>query len=141
MSPLLRLVAFLRRRRATKRYLRHLPSLLNRDYGHRGPYTPEQVEATIRRHRLTSVAFAPYAMAIFCDREKVEALWRQANARHDYDRIRDEIGAAYFGGDASFTPDDVARHSAEAYGEGGGHHGHGGGHHHGSASGSGHHTP
>lgn len=134
-----RLVAFLGRRRAIKRYLRRLPSLLSRDYGHRGPYTPEQVESTIRRHNVTSVAFAPYAMAIFSDREKVEALWRQADARHDYDRIRYEIGSAYFGGDASFTREDVARHSSESHREGGGHHGHDGGHHAGSESGGGHH--
>jgi hypothetical protein len=116
-----------------------MPSLLNRDYGHRGPYTPEQVESTIRRHGVTSPKFAPYAMAIFSDRDKVEALWRQTDARYDYDRIRHEIAAAYFGGDASFTLDDVARHCSEASGGGGGHHGSDDGHHDASASGGGHH--
>jgi hypothetical protein len=122
-----------------KRHLRRLPSLLNHDYGHRGPYTPEQVESTIRRHRVTSLAFAPYAMAIFCDREKVEALWRKGDAPHNYDVLRHEIGAAYFGGDAGFTREDMARHSTEACGESSGHHGHDGGLHEESASGGGHH--
>lgn len=88
---------------------------------------------------MTSAKFAPYAMAIFSDREKVEALWRQTDARHDYDGIRRDIGAGFFGGDTAFTPEDVARHSSESYAESAGHHGDGGGHHDGSASGGGHH--
>ncbi|MGA0604257.1 DUF6559 family protein [Caulobacter sp. KR2-114] len=128
MNPLLSIATGLCRRRATKRYLRRLPPLLRGDYGHRGPYTPEQVVSTIRRHRVGSPRFAPYAMAIFADREAVEALWRQTGARFDYDRIRREIGDAHFAGDAGFTPEDAARHWGET-GEGAGHHASDGGSH------------
>jgi hypothetical protein len=138
VNPLSRALALLGSRRATRRYLRLLPRLLSRDYGHRGPYTPEQVETTIRRHRVTSLKFAAYAMAIFSDRDGVEARWRQTDALHDYERIRRDIGSAFFGGDAGFTPEAAARHSSETYAEGSGHQGHGGGHND-SSDGGGHH--
>lgn len=126
-------------RRAQKRFLKLLPSRLAADYGHSGPFTPEQVESTIRRHKVPSSRFAHHALAIFCDRESAERVWRERGLRHDYGAIRSSVGAAYFGGDAEFTARDVGRYAAEHSGspetahaghDAGGVHGHGDGGHH-----------
>ena len=128
-------VTFIRRRLATRRFLTALPRRLRQDYGHRGPYTPEQVEATIRRHKVASLSFAHYAQAVFCDRESVEKLWRDCGRGYDYDEVRAAIGDAYFDGDAGFSDADVARFGGESSsdisdgGHGGVHSGDGGGHH------------
>jgi hypothetical protein len=131
-------VRVIRGRRAMRRFLTALPRHLRRDYGHRGPYTPEQVEATIRRHKVTSPSFAHYAQAIFCDRESVERLWRERGSDLSFDDARAEIANAYFGGQTDFTEADTARYSSESSGHGAdaGHgvhandsSSHGGGHH------------
>jgi len=130
------LIHTLLRRRALKRFVRRLPGLLLADYGHRGPFTPEQVAATIGRYRVSSRAFVPYAQTIFCDRERTERAWREAGAARDYAVLRGEVGAVLFDGDHDFTLADVGREAASGGGEGQAG-GHDGGHHH--AGDSGHH--
>ena len=134
-------ITFVRSRIATRRFLKVLPWRLRQDYEHRGPYTPEQVEATIRRHKIANPAFARYAQAIFCDRDMVERLWRDRGVNESYDEIRADIGGAYFGGDAAFTAADAARYSSETGGGSesghGAHGGHGG--EHSGDGGGGHH--
>jgi hypothetical protein len=105
------------------------------DYGHRGPYRPLQVEATIRRQKGFSTWFIPHAQALFCDEASVRAAWRDAEINARYEAIRSDLAGAFFsGGDYSYA--DVGRYSAESWsdgsaghgGEGGGHHGGDGGH-------------
>jgi hypothetical protein len=128
-----------RKRTAMRRYLRRLPKQLSEDYGHRGPYTPKQVEASIQRAKL-SAEFAPYAQAIFCDEAALPT-----GGRHDFRAIRHELGGTYFengGGGGDYTYSDVARYvgghggyeshgggEGSGYGDGGHHGGDGGGHH------------
>ena len=97
-------------RRALYRYLRILPEKLLRDYGHKGPYTPEQVEATIKRNNTCSLEFAPHALAIFSDRASVEHLWRERGYKENFDQLRADVGNAFFGGDADFMAPDTAVH-------------------------------
>ena len=136
-GPVSRWVYAARKRGAVQRYLRRLPKQLFDDYGHRGPYTPLQVEASIQRAKL-SAEFCAYAQAIFCDAAALPT------GRHDFRAIRRELGAAYFsdgaGGGGEYTYAEVSR----LVGEHGGYGGHGGGEgsgdggHHGG-DGGGHH--
>jgi hypothetical protein len=127
-----------RKRRSVKGYLRRLPKQLFEDYGHRGPYAPGQVEASVQRAKL-SAEFCPYAQAIFCD-----ATMLPSGVRHDFRAIRRELGQTYFtdgaGGGGEYTYAEVSRlvgehggygghFGSEGSGDGGGHHGGDGGHH------------
>ena len=127
----------MRKRGAIKRYLKALPRKLYQDYGHKGPYTPGQVESTLRRYKVSSPDCWPYALAIFCDRESLERMRHERGL--DHEALRREVGATYFDGDGDFTTEDVARHwgDAGAHESGGGHAGHGGDH--GGDGGGGHH--
>lgn len=60
--------AYLRRRWMVSHYADCLPRYLFNDYGHSGPYTPNQIDASIDRHRLSGKgADRAYALAMFCD--------------------------------------------------------------------------
>jgi hypothetical protein len=88
------------RRKAIGLYLTRLPALLARDYGGRGPYTPAQVERAIGRYGLVDGEFSAYALAIFCDPDDVA----ETHPGINYDGLRAEIAAAFFGGDMGFKP-------------------------------------
>jgi len=111
-SPIGRLVWRARRHLAVGRYLAHLPRQLLTDYGHGGPYTPGQVEATLGRNATFSFDFAPYAQLLFSDRPEVSRAWREARLELDYELLRRWVGDAFFGGDLDFTEADVARRAA-----------------------------
>ena len=105
----------LRKRSAIRRYLSALPPQLLDDYGHRGPYTTAQVEASIRRAKL-SLEFRAYAQAIFGD---VEELLLRHPERDHFDELRRELAWRYFGGGPRFTYLHVTRyvrlHGGEKY--------------------------
>lgn len=122
------------KRRAIRRYMSRLPRRLFEDYGHAGPYTPAQVEATMRRHRIGPLRHAAYAVAIFCDPKRLPEF--QPDHGPNYSELRAEIGDAFFEGDSGFTLREVGGYGGapESSGHGGGehsggHHGDGGGHH------------
>jgi hypothetical protein len=96
----------LRKRRAIKRYLSALPGRLIEDYGHRGPYTTAQVEASVRRAEL-SLEFVSHAQAIFCN---VEELLLRHPQRDHFDRLRRELAWRYFGRGPGSSYRDVARY-------------------------------
>jgi hypothetical protein len=136
LNPLSRAIEFFRKRRAIRQFLRRLPSLLKQDYGHRGPYMPDQVASTVNRYRVASNDYLAFAMAMFCSRENVESIWLRQGLQHDFDKIRTEIGTAYFAGDPWFTYQDVQNSSEGMHGGDGAAHSHsetsgsGGSHHH-----------
>jgi hypothetical protein len=86
-----------------RRFTSVLPGRLRADYGHGGPYTPMQVEATIRRHRIAAPEYAVYALGLFCDGP---ALSKQLGAA-EAARVRRELGDGYFGGSPGFSYNDV----------------------------------
>ncbi len=135
---ILNLLKSLRKRGAVRRYLKALPRKLYQDYGHRGPYTPGQVESTLRRYKVSSPDCWPYALAIFCDQETLRQARREMGP--DHEALRREVAATCFGGDDDFTTEEVARHWSDGGGQegSGGHSGHGGGDH-GGDGGGGHH--
>jgi hypothetical protein len=145
-----RLAWKLRRHFAVHRYLTKLPRKLVIDYGHGGPYTPKQVEATIRRNKRFSLAFLSYAQTLFCDADGLRKVWQDTSVAAEFTRIRDELAAVYFGrgGGMSFSYADVGRlaESHGGWGDGhvgggggdGGHGGHGGDGAHGGGDGGGH---
>lgn len=124
------------------RYLKVLPRQLFKDYGHKGPYTPSQIDSSLERAGLASTRFVPYAIALFCNPAELRRLQDENGLACDYADVRRELSNAYFGGEPDFSPADVARYSAEhgslaetGHGghnsaDGGGHHGGGGGGHH-----------
>jgi hypothetical protein len=136
-DPISRFLASMHKRRVVGRYLKILPRHLRHDYGHRGPYTPAQVEATIGRYAVSSRKYSAYAVAIFCDRDELQRLVSEGKGHPDYEALRTELSAYYFGGDSDFTFRDVARYAAQHgdhshgdshSGDGAAHHG-GGSHH------------
>lgn len=121
------------RRRAIRGYMRRLPRRLFEDYGHAGPYTPAQVEATLRRHKAGPLNHAAYAVAIFCDPKKLPPF--DPGHGPDYGAMRTEVGDAFFGGDSGFTLREVGGYGGAP--ESSGHGGESGGGHHGGHSGDG----
>jgi hypothetical protein len=103
----------LTRRGAMRRFLKQLPCLLSQDYGHRGPYTPEQVESTLQRQKIAPPKFWLYALVIFCDEENVRSTGRIGEK--PYESMRAEVAAEFFAGDVGFSARD-AIHYAEAHG-------------------------
>ena len=57
--PTIDIVGGFFKRRAIRRFLLVLGGQLAKDYGHRGPYTPAQVDSTLRRYKTTSPAIGP----------------------------------------------------------------------------------
>jgi len=136
VRPLVDIFGWVFKRRAIRRFLLVLSGRLAKDYGHRGPYTPAQVESALRRYKTAPPRYWPYALAIFCDLDALKAL-PTGRGEPSFEGLRSEIGSDVFAS-ASFSPGDVARYASEhgAFGEGGpvsdgGFHGHdgGGGHH------------
>jgi len=132
-------LAWIGKRRAIRRYLRVLPRRLWEDYGHQGPYTPAQVETSIRRHKVSSPRYAPFAVALFCDATHSPRSGTEDRRAPNHDALRRELAWTYFGGDENFSVRDVARHWTEH--RGGFHAAHGAdvGGHHGFGDGGGHH--
>ena len=85
------------RRHAIGRYLKVLPRRLREDYGHRGPYTPTQIEACIVRHRISSLRYVDFALALFCDPAHLRQLQREDGGT-DFEAVRQQLGSDYFGG-------------------------------------------
>ena len=120
-----------RRGRAIKSYARRLPRLLVKDYGGSEAYTPAQICASIRRHRL-SPGFESYAVAMFSDRERFERFRIERSEPRNYDEMRGQVALTYFGGDSDFAAMDFLADSGFAEGgasgqetgDVGGHHGH-----------------
>jgi len=89
-------------------YSRLLPSRLRADYGHRGPYTPAQIETTIRRYKVGDRRYIPYAIAIFADNKALPATWNGSELQG----VRNEVSAAWFDG-ASFSYLDVISYCSD----------------------------
>lgn len=85
------------KKRAIRRYFKDLPPRLLADYGHTGPYTPEQVHGALARYRIGPKAYAPYALAMFCEAKVL------ARIPGRFAAIRRELGAEYFNGDSEFS--------------------------------------
>src|SRR5262245_20385848 len=105
-----RFTHFLAKRRALRRYMTELPRRLFGDYGHTGPYTPQQVLSTIKRYRISSPNFAHVAIAPYCDRAAVQKWQRDEGISYDIAGASAEMGGTYFGGNAFFTFSDVTHH-------------------------------
>ena len=98
-------MGFLKRllkRRALNTYKRRLPRLLARDYGASRTYTPAQIAKTAERNGLCN-QYAGYVIAMFSDRENFEDFYSRNGRPRDYERMRDELAAQYFGGNVDFT--------------------------------------
>ncbi len=131
------MVDWLFKRGAIRNYLRVLSGHLVKDYGHRGPYTPAQVESALRRHKAPAPRYWPYALAIFCDPDELARL-RPRHSSRSFNELRAEVGTGYFGGSSDFGVNDIVRYAGEHGGSAGGvhsgdavghHGGDGGGHH------------
>jgi uncharacterized membrane protein YgcG len=129
------------KRLAIRRFLTQLPRWLFDDYGHKGPFSGAQVEASLRRRAASTLKYKAYAQALFCDRDGSPPL-KTAVGPSERSAARMELAERYFGGDINFSVDDVSRlaeHNGATSGEG--QTGHGGGHHGAGADfgGGGHH--
>lgn len=109
---------------ALYQYQRTLPYRLRADYGHLGPYTPAQVDQTIRRYRIGNDRYVPYAVAMFADGKALPDFW---NGRR-IQPIRDELSSTYFDGEP-FSYQDVLSHYGDQAGHCGDTSAHAGGDH------------
>ena len=89
------------KRRAMRRYRRQLGVKLRRRYGRERHYTPEQVRTTAISSGLGTDHLC-FALAMYCDRASFDAYHRAQGEVCDYDAMRADVGAAYFGGDTAF---------------------------------------
>lgn len=89
------------KRRAMRRYRRRLGVQLRRRYGRERYYTPEQVRTTAVFSSL-GVDHLCFALAMYCDRTSFDAYHHERGEACDYDAMRADIGASYFGGDTTF---------------------------------------
>ena len=130
-------LAWFGKRRAIGSFLRALPKRLREDYGHLGPYSAEQVERCIIRHRVSGSDFIPYAIAIFCSPDSFDAGELRGSQYGDLTALREEVAGSYFEGNQQFDLKDVFSHSAEHSAAGvSAEHGHGGFDHGGHGGGS-----
>ncbi|HEY5938290.1 MAG TPA: DUF6559 family protein, partial [Kofleriaceae bacterium] len=92
-------------------------------YGRERHYTPEQVRSTALYKGL-GTAHICFALAMYCDRTSFDAYHHERGETCDYDAMRADIGASYFGGDTTFdaTSFDVLD-ASYATPDGGGHDG------------------
>ena len=127
-----------RTRHVVGRTIRALPRLLRKDYGHAGPFTPAQVQATLQRNGLALSTAQPYALAVFCDPAQLAEHQRASTRAIDFPSLRRDAADWYFGGDTGFTASDVMTF-AENHDQGGAHGGHGYDSGHSSDGGGGHH--
>ena len=113
-----------RERRAIRSYLRHLPRLLQSDYGFSRTYTAAQVYRTIERSALPR-RYAPYAAVLFANRESVEATSPNNFSGGEFDLIRVELLNKRFGhtshpaGDAWSETAGITAPDATGHGPGG----------------------
>src|SRR2546426_5642875 len=91
---------------AVRRYVRSLGPEPRKRYGRAKKYTPAQVKRTIEA-RGYSVEWMCYALCMCCNRRDFNAYHRAASESCDYDAMRSEIAAQFFGGDQSFDAGDV----------------------------------
>lgn len=113
------------KRRAMRRYRRRLGVQLRRRYGRERYYTPEQVKTTAVASSL-GVDHLCFALAMYCDRASFDAYHQAQGEVCDYDAMRADIGASYFGGDTTFDAssfDALDASYGTSDGHDGGHHG------------------
>jgi hypothetical protein len=93
------------------RYFKVLPRRLREDYGHSGPYTPLQVDSTLRRHRIGPARHSGYAVALFSESALLPDTW---NGRR-MDKLREELSTTYFGG-SPIVYEAVVSHCSDHFG-------------------------
>ncbi|WP_223669575.1 DUF6559 family protein [Kangiella shandongensis] len=98
------LITKFRIKRAIRRFILRLPTLLTKDYGKRKHYTPKQIKATLDRHSLRSTHVL-YAYAIFAHHDSFYQHLTDSEldtSVNNYDMMREKVAEQYFNGDTTF---------------------------------------
>ena len=88
--------------RAVESYIKELGPALVKRYGACDQYTVMQVEKTARSLNL-STQYISYAIALYRKDESVNTVGLYQIDQDFLDALREEIAAAYFGGDRSYS--------------------------------------
>ena len=128
------LVRSFRKRKAIKLYLQRMGPLLAKRYGKSEYYKPEQVKQTAKEAGLPTDDLC-YALSIFCDQDAFDLYHADSGEECSYWEMRTEVADHHFGGNASFTTEEVA--ATHSHAEGGHHSGGDFGGHHGGTSAAG----
>jgi hypothetical protein len=114
---------------AIRSYVRRLGPELVRRFGKKKYYTPQQVQAAVRRGGFSETDMC-YAISMFCSREAFNAHHAEMGEPCNFDAMRTEVAESHFGGNADFEPATLIHH-AESFSDHSGHEGHddAGGHH------------
>lgn len=91
-------------KRAVRKFILKLPTLLAKDYGKRNHYTPMQIKATLDRYSIAS-PYTLYAFAIFAHRDSFYQHTLETGfdiGSENYDQMREVVANQYFSGDTNF---------------------------------------
>ena len=99
---------WLHRNRKIKKYAKHLPLELKRDYGYKKFYSKAQVDKIIKRTNIgiitgNSITDNCYAYAMFCSPKEFKDIHSKAGEHCDYASMRMEVSNCLFSGATNFT--------------------------------------
>ena len=103
---------------AIRRYVKGLGPDLRKRYGRSKRYTPAQVKRTVQ-DRHYNADWLCFALCIYCSRRDFDEYHRAIGESCDYDAMRTEVGARFFGGSTTFDATDATDSSAPSSAEGG----------------------
>ena len=94
--------AAIRKRRAIRSFIRKIGPALERRFGRKSHYSPEEVRHAGRDVRAQPDYFC-YAYCIYCSQDDFDHHHRQTGEHCDYDSMRAEFAETHFGGDTTFN--------------------------------------
>ncbi len=90
-----------KKNRAIKSYIKKLPPLLSRAYGHSQKYAPEQINEASKYLGL-NFEHIGYAYAILSTRDDFNSYVGKAGLKIKFNHLRKEVADKYFGGQTNF---------------------------------------
>jgi uncharacterized membrane protein YgcG len=120
-----RMLTALKKRLAIRSYVRKLGPALQRRYGRKRYYTPEEVRRAARDTGVNT-DYLFYGYSLYCSRGAFDEHHRETGEHCDYDAMRAEVGAAHFEDSTSFDATHVidtgasSHHSGSGWGDSGG---------------------
>ena len=111
--------AAIRKRRAIRSFIRKIGPALERRFGRKSHYSPEEVRHAGRDVRAQPDYFC-YAYCIYCSQDDFDHHHRQTGEHCDYDSMRTEVAETYFGGDTSFSAETAIDAGSSHHDSGGG---------------------
>jgi hypothetical protein len=104
------------KRQAVKAYIRDLGPALQKKYGRKPHYTPEQVRETALVGAL-SIDYMCWAYLLYCSQPVFHSIHSAAGEVCDYSAMREVVAGTFFGGNMGFDAVEVAANIASGAAE------------------------